>query len=425
MSRVAGILVNIVPYHHARWEAFAQTAGMACEVVEMTQRDAFRVLEFSAGARYRRRTLFPNDTQEAIPGKTLNRAMAAALDEFRPEVVCISGYAYRASLAALQWAVRRRVPVVVLSESNEFDEQRSAPKEFIKRRMVGLCAAGLAGGTPQADYLVRLGLPAGRVFAGYDVVDNRYFEDKVAEIRNPKSEIRNKYGLPEHYFLACCRFGEKKNLERLLQAYARYRENAEKLKSEMLKGENSGEGAAPISDLRPLTSDIWSLVLLGDGPLKADLCRLISDLSVQDSVLLPGAKPYSELPAYYGLASAFIHASTTEQWGLVVNEAMASGLPVLVSNRCGCAQDLVQDGVNGFSFDPYSVDELAQLMLRLTETPKHRLSEMGDASRTIISEWGPERFASGLKAAVDKALEVGPVKPTLLQRTILKALLAR
>jgi glycosyltransferase involved in cell wall biosynthesis len=47
-----------------------------------------------------------------------------------------------------------------------------------------------------------------------------------------------------------------------------------------------------------------------------------------------------------------VHASTTEQWGLVVNEAMAAGLPVLVSDRCGCAPDLVEVGVNGFTFDP-------------------------------------------------------------------------
>jgi 1,2-diacylglycerol 3-alpha-glucosyltransferase len=59
-----------------------------------------------------------------------------------------------------------------------------------------------------------------------------------------------------------------------------------------------------------------------------------------------------------GLASAFIQASTTEQWGLVVNEAMASGLPVLVSERCGCAPDLVKNGVNGYTFDPYDIKEI-------------------------------------------------------------------
>jgi glycosyltransferase involved in cell wall biosynthesis len=103
---------------------------------------------------------------------------------------------------------------------------------------------------------------------------------------------------------------------------------------------------------------------------------------------------------------------------------MASGLPVLVSNRCGCAPDLVQEGVNGFTFDPYNVEELARLMLKLS-TLNSQLSTMGAASSRIVSEWGPERFAAGLEAAVDKALEVGPIRPTLLQRAILAGLLRR
>jgi len=465
MTRVVGILNNIVPYHHARWEAFAQSAGVGCEVVEFTNRDAFCVLEFAAGARYRRRTLFPSDTTEVISGKALNCAMAAALEEFRPEVVCISGYAFRVSLAALQWAVRRGVPVVVLSESNEFDEPRSAFKEFIKRRVVGLCSAGLAGGTPQKEYLVKLGLAPKKVFLGYDVVDNRHFEDKVAEskerkaesgeeregnaetpkagsgmleaeIRPPSSVLRLQYGLPERYFLACSRFGEKKNIPRLIQAYAKYREKAEKLKAEMLKS----EGNKPLVDHRPQTtglqdaSDVplssspvvpWSLVIVGDGEKRPEIEATISRLGVAGGVHLAGAKSFGDIPAYYALAGAFVHASTTEQWGLVVNEAMASGLPVLVSSRCGCAPDLVQEGVNGFTFDPYNVEELAQLMFKISAFQPSSLSACGDASRRIIADWGPDRFASGLKSASECALRVGPAKPTLLQRILLHLLLRR
>src|SRR6185369_3826531 len=97
----------------------------------------------------------------------------------------------------------------------------------------------------------------------------------------------------------------------------------------------------------------WKLVLLGDGP--TNLIRLIADLELQDSVLLPGFKQYEELPTYYGLANAFVHASTSEPWGLVINEAVASGLPVIVSNRCGCAPELVNG--NGFTFDPTNEHE--------------------------------------------------------------------
>jgi glycosyltransferase involved in cell wall biosynthesis len=103
---------------------------------------------------------------------------------------------------------------------------------------------------------------------------------------------------------------------------------------------------------------------------------------------------------------------------------MASGLPVLVSNRCGCASDLVQEGVNGFTFDPYNVEELARLMLKLS-TLNSQLSTMGDASRRIIADWGPERFASGLQQAVEMALRVPRPRSTWFDRLLLKALALR
>jgi glycosyltransferase involved in cell wall biosynthesis len=146
---------------------------------------------------------------------------------------------------------------------------------------------------------------------------------------------------------------------------------------------------------------------------------------LQRCVLLPGFKQYPELPAYYGLASAFVHASTTEQWGLVVNEAMASGLPVLVSNRCGCATDLVQEGVNGFTFDPYSVEAIAHAMQRVWQMEDGELKKMGAQSARIITNWGPERFATGLEAAARKAIEVGPRRMNWRQRLVLPALINR
>src|SRR5205807_2078983 len=149
----------------------------------------------------------------------------------------------------------------------------------------------------------------------------------------------------------------KKNLARLLQAYALYRAAA---------------GGAS-----------WKLILLGDGTLRADLERLRDELGLGEDVAMPGFKQYHELPSYYGLAGAFVHASTSEQWGLVVNEGMAAGLPVLVSRACGCAADLVRDGVNGFAFDPLDAGALAGLLGHMAGRGDGDLASMGEASRRI------------------------------------------
>jgi glycosyltransferase involved in cell wall biosynthesis len=400
--KVAILFDNLGPYHHARLAAAAKVCELTAIEVDQRSTDY-------AWSRQQEPLSFPlqplwDQTDAATrTGGGHARAVNAALQRILPDAVLLPGWSSVVALVALRWCLRQGTPAVVMSESTDRDELRLGWKEWVKQRIVRLFSSALVGGRPQGDYLVQLGMPQERICLGYDAVDNRYFADKAGESRKQKAESRKAHGLPESYFLASARFVEKKNLARLLEAYARYRKEAESRKQK---------------------AETWGLVLLGDGPLRADLWRLISDLSLHDSVVLPGFKQYPDLPAYYGLAGAFIHASTAEQWGLVVNEAMASGLPVLVSNRCGCASDLVQEGVNGFTFDPYNVEELARLMLKLS-TLNSQLSTMGDASRRIIADWGPERFASGLQQAVETALRMPRPRSTWIDRLLLTALAHR
>jgi 1,2-diacylglycerol 3-alpha-glucosyltransferase len=98
---------------------------------------------------------------------------------------------------------------------------------------------------------------------------------------------------------------------------------------------------------------------------------------------------------------------------------------VLVSNHCGCAQDLVQDGHNGFTFDPHDVEQMAGLMVRMSAIPATDLEVMGRTSQKIIGRWPPERFAQGLAQAVEMALAVPLPKPTLFDRLLLELLLRK
>jgi glycosyltransferase involved in cell wall biosynthesis len=136
-------------------------------------------------------------------------------------------------------------------------------------------------------------------------------------------------------------------------------------------------------------------------------------------VHLPGFKQYEELPVYYGLAKAFVHASTTEQWGLVVNEAIASGLPVIVSNRCGCAPELVNG--NGFTFDPGNRHELAARLLEMASLSDKERQHLGDNGCRIAGNFAPERFSEGLQGAMQVALS-SPRKASLSETALLKLL---
>jgi glycosyltransferase involved in cell wall biosynthesis len=117
-----------------------------------------------------------------------------------------------------------------------------------------------------------------------------------------------------------------------------------------------------------------------------------------------GLKQVDELPACYAAADCFVLPSLSEPWGLVVNEAMASGLPVLISRRCGCARDLVREGENGFLFDPTRPDELARLMGLVADGGVDRAA-MGAASRRIVSGFTVERFAQRAVTHMTQLLE--------------------
>ncbi|NEO65818.1 MAG: glycosyltransferase, partial [Moorea sp. SIO4G2] len=90
-------------------------------------------------------------------------------------------------------------------------------------------------------------------------------------------------------------------------------------------------------------------------------------------------------------------------WGLVVNEAMAAGLPVLVSNRCGCFEDLVVEGINGFGFNPYDREQLTKLMFKVS-SGEIDLDNISQAALQHIHKFSPEYFAQGLIKAVEYAL---------------------
>jgi glycosyltransferase involved in cell wall biosynthesis len=383
------------PYHVARLEAAADTLSvLAVERCSLDSVYGWEPVE-TRGLGFDRVTLAPSETMTTAESRQARRFLAVSLDSFTPHAVAIPGWSNRMGLWMLDWATARRVPVILMSESRLDDAPRRRLIEAGKRSLVALCAAALVGGSSHRSYLERLGMPEDAISLGYDAVDNGHFEAGADAVRNDAARARASLGLPEHYFLASSRFVAKKNLPGLLEAFAKYR---------ALVG-----------------ADAWSLVVLGDGPMRADIEAIIRTHCLGHSVHLMGFRQYHELPAFYGLAGAFVHASSIEQWGLVVNEAMASGLPVLVSTGCGCAPDLVVDGSNGFTFEPGDVDGLARLMQNVSSDSCDRLA-MGEVSRRVIEAWGPTRFADGLVRSFNVALDRQRKGDGLAGRLLVKAL---
>jgi 1,2-diacylglycerol 3-alpha-glucosyltransferase len=398
MPGLAIIFHRFGPYHLARLKAAGARRRLTALELSAVD-DTYAWSRMDGASNFQRVTLFCDEDVDRKSRREIARGVHATLAAADPQVVAIPGWSHPGALAALLWCLRHGRSAVLMSDSALHDEARRRARETIKGRVVRLFGSALVGGMPHRDYASALGLSPDAVFDGYDVVDNDHFARGARQARIARERWRARLGLPQRYFLASGRFVPKKNLLRLLDAYADYRRRA------------AGDG--------------WHLVLLGNGELRAEIERRIARADLAGRVMLAGFKQYEELPAYYGLASAFVHASTTEQWGLVVNEAMASGLPVLVSKCCGCASDLVENGVNGFTFDPCDVEELAGLMQRVAAMTDRQRDAMGAASRRIIADWGPERFADGLMQAVEAAMRRSPPGPSWFDQALLLALARR
>src|SRR6266404_4217045 len=223
---------HIGPYHHARLNVASDRLSITGIEWSAKGYDAWGAAE--APARYTKVSLFPEAADHYPDSRQRQKAFRSALEQANPDVVAVNGWNNFGSLAAADCCVRLRIPMVVMSESARGDEPRTWWKEAIKRRIVDLYSAALVGGQRHVDSLVELVMPRDRIVVGYDVVDNAYFALRALEIRNAHLrrgyggqaafEIRKKYALPENYFLASARFIEKKNLPRLIRAYAEYRQ---------------------------------------------------------------------------------------------------------------------------------------------------------------------------------------------------------
>jgi len=276
--------------------------------------------------------------------------------------------------AAILWGKKRNIPVILLSDSQLCDRPRNFLVESIKGNWVRKnCSAAFVAGASAAQYLDRLGFPKHKIWRGYDVVDNTHFTQMSEAVRRRKNNERQRLNLPVNYLLYVGRLAPEKNLSRLLDALSLCQ--------------------------RSHVSKSLPLVIVGSGEQEQELRQKAQNLGLKDIVWV-GFKQIDQLPTYYALASALILPSISEPWGLVINEAMACGLPVLASSNCGAVLDLVFPGVNGFVFDPFDCRSISCGITSYFELSEEQQNSMGVASRQLIQNFTPELWARVLSDCV-------------------------
>lgn len=435
------------PYHHTRLRAVAaalapegwEVIGLETASHDITYAwDEVRAEEMGGETVVGLRTLFPGRVYEEITPLECRRGLYEALEELAPDAVAVAGWGTVDARLSLRWCRKRGVKAIVMSETREADGRRVWWKEKVKSMIMRHAHGAIVGGRSHRDYLVKLGIPAERIELGYNVVDNAHFAawpvggGQVAEGGGPS------WG---PMFLASNRFVGRKNLDRLLAAYALYCQS-------FTADRQPPTGEAPPTAHRP-----WSLCLLGDGPLRERLLAQCNELglevieaapwetgrqegmeqlagggestnagkpaafedaailrpgdksstahrqpSASPTVYFPGFRQIEELPRFYASAAAFIHPAFEEPWGLVINEAMAAGLPVLSGSNVGAAEELIDEGETGWTFDATDLGAMAAAMARLASLSEADRLAMGARAAARLEERCPTKaFGSGIR----------------------------
>lgn len=290
------------------------------------------------------------------------KSLFRAFHTYKPTVLNITGYFDWAQVLLMFYARMRGVKVVLSSESSSADHNRSGLKELMKSFIVNRANAYFCFGKTSAEYLKSLGVnPADIMVTNAAVID----EDVVrTQYDLAKKQIGNDHLTRKFIFTG--RLAPEKNLSLLIRAF---------------------------HNVQHINSDLWQLMLVGDGPERDSLENLARSLKLDDKVLFTGGLPWYKVPEWLATSDVLVLPSKSEPWGLVVNEAMMCGMPVLVSDKCGCAADLVEPGKNGFTFDPENQSALEEVMRFFMLNPD-RIAPMGMESLKLIAPFSSKQVAS-------------------------------
>lgn len=392
-KRIGIVFSDFGPYHVARIEALANALKQQGDELY-----AFRFFETSST--YGWKPVVPSNATVATLGEKepngfadawrIASALKQQIKKSGISSIFLPSYSPMPNLLSVLAARMAGCKLVLMNESWRLTERSSLPGKWAKHFLVRQFSAALVGGAPQKQYACDYGQDPNKVFLGYDVVDTTHFSREADKWKNAPPESLPVPNLPQRFFLNLGRFVEKKNIPQLIEAYASLVSKAPALAVALvLVGEGNEE-----KKLRELVKKKGLAVREG-------LTQAAPPLPIPEVVFYP-FQQVELTPVFFARSEAFILPSLYEEWGLVINEAMASNAAVLVSKNVGCAFDLVEDGVNGFRFDPNSVADLEEKLLRFIQDPY--LSErMGAEGRKMIQHWGPERFAQGALQALQAA----------------------
>ncbi|OGX15718.1 MAG: hypothetical protein A2166_03040 [Omnitrophica WOR_2 bacterium RBG_13_41_10] len=291
------------------------------------------------------------------------------LIKYSADTVIVSGYYQPSSFFTIAYTRLFRKPLILWCESTRYDERYNHPMiEAYKRWFVRNCAGYIVPGKASFEYLILLGAEPKKIHLAPNAVDNDYFTQASDKYREDQEQFRQSKGYPKKVFLYVGHLIDQKGISDLLKAF------------QILSKEQPHLG----------------LVLIGNGEGEKRYRNFCRDNQIKN-VFFEGFVHQETLPRYYAVADIFILPTHTDRWGLVLNEAMASKLPVISSSVAGAAGDLIINGENGYTYEKGNIEELMETLKKALNSNREL---MGKKSYEIIQNFSPQRCALGVLEAL-------------------------
>ncbi len=322
--------------------------------------------------------LFPESSNRQISSINLEKALFDKLDEINPDIVIAGSIVFYSGALGIRWAKHHNKKFIMFDDAKPSQVKRNFIVRWVKNQITTQIDGLWLPSEHYYNEYSNLDRQKTVFFTGYNTIDNQLFKFKSQRELNHK------------VIICVARFVPIKNLNNLIKAWK----------------------------LVETRVPDYKLVIIGDGPEFERLNKLGTNLGVK-TVLFLGAIPNTDIPTYFFNANAFILPSLSESWGLVVNEAMAAGLPVLLSKRINANESLLEEGINGFSFNPLSISEMTDKILTYLNTDDETKKQMSQNSLKIINSMSYEVMGSILLKALPEIINKKSNEPGIIAKYII------
>jgi glycosyltransferase involved in cell wall biosynthesis len=324
------------------------------------------------------RNYAPRGSYLKWPFGLINPGIWNEIERGRPDVVILMSWMNITWWLAVLRCTLSKVPFLYMTDANvQADLVGPKWKMWVKKFLLGkvlfrLAAGFLCAGTSNKQLYSYYGVPEKKLVPFAYSWGYQYLLEKSGELNGEKERLKAELGIPDHVFvlLYCGRLSKEKAPLDLLKAFSY------------------------------LSMPNTALVFVGDGPLGPTLKSYVVENHL-DSVYFFGFQGRKEVPKFYMASDVLVLPSRKETWGMVVNEALCFGLPVIASDQVGAAKDLVFDGRNGFSFPPGDIRALAGSIKRLVELGEEERQMMGAVSSNLMVAWARRNLGESMVEYLD------------------------